>query len=302
MKIFYEASVMRNEKRERRAKVITIANQKGGVAKSTNAIHVAAGLAELGRKSLIIDLDASAGATKKLGAPLVGWNTTFELVNGEEEALNCIITDEDEEVRLPKNIHLVPAGKKLDRIDPFLLDIKNAGVIQQNLLLEPIDKLRGEYDYIILDTPPLVTKYTFPAYKAADYVILSTELEKLSVDALNDANQLIASVRKHGNSKLQLIGVIVNMVPKPLTRLGRHYLDEIDQTYIDEHGESLRFENTIQRNVAIQEAATAKQTLFEYEPTHTAVEQYRGLVREIEARIENREKTSSTESRAVANG
>ncbi len=89
---------------QKRTRVIAIANQKGGVGKTTNTIHIAAGLAERGRKCLIIDLDASAGATKTLGAPLVGWNTAYELMAGEAEPIDAVITDNDNEVRLPKNI------------------------------------------------------------------------------------------------------------------------------------------------------------------------------------------------------
>ena len=106
---------------QKRTRVIAIANQKGGVGKTTNTIHIAAGLAERGRKCLIIDLDASAGATKTLGAPLVGWNTAYELMTGEAEPIDAVITDNDNEVRLPKNIDLIPASTRLSDLDTFLL-------------------------------------------------------------------------------------------------------------------------------------------------------------------------------------
>lgn len=287
---------------ERPTKVVVIANQKGGVGKTTNTIHIAAALAEIGRKCLIVDLDASAGATKTLGAPLVGWNTTYELLSGEVEPADAIITDEDPEVRLPKNIHLIPASPKLNELDSFLNSIDNLGIIPQNLLINPIAQLRGAYDYIILDSPPLVTKTTYPAYKAADYAIFSTQLEKLAIDALEAAMKLLSSVKKHGNSDLILLGVIVSMAPQPLTRLGRHYLGIIDKTATDDSGQSLRFEPSINRHVAIQEAATSRQTLFEYDPSHKAVEQYRKLVRAIEARIKHTQNISETAEEVAVNG
>jgi chromosome partitioning protein len=270
---------------QKQTRVIAIANQKGGVGKTTNTIHIAAGLAERGRKCLIIDLDASAGATKTLGAPLVGWNTTYELMTGEAEPLDAIITDHDEEVRLPKNIHLIPASTKLGEIDTFLNSTDNLGVVPQDLLIVPIRQLRGSYDYILLDSPPLVTKTTFPSYKAADYVILSTQLEKLSVEALEAAMKLVASAKRHGNPQLMLLGVVESMVPQPLTRLAQFFRTTINQLVCDEQGRPLRFDVTLHRHVAIQEAATAKQTLFEYEPTHKAVEHYRKLAAQIEERI-----------------
>src|SRR5262245_63695955 len=116
---------------EQQTRVIMVANQKGGVGKTTNTIHIAAALAELGKKCLIIDLDASSGATKTLGAPLVGWNTTYELLTGEAEPIDAIITDQDPEVKLPRNIHLIPASAKLNELDSFLTSIDNLGIIPQ---------------------------------------------------------------------------------------------------------------------------------------------------------------------------
>lgn len=288
---------------DRRTRVIVVANQKGGVGKTTNTIHIAAALAERGKKCLIIDLDASAGATKTLGAPLVGWNTTYELFAGEVEPVDAIITDQDPEVKLPKNIHLIPSSAKLNELDSFLTSIDNLGVIPQDLLLEPIKSIRGTYDYILLDSPPLVTKTTYPAYKAADYAIFCAQLEKLAVDALEAAMKLVASVKKHGNSRLMLLGVLVSMTPQPFTRLARHFLNVIDQTVRDEEGNSLRFDVSIHRHVAIQEAATAKQTLFQYDPAHKAVEQYRLLVNQIEQRIATAERFQEIDQGGmVANG
>ncbi len=284
---------------EKQTRVISVTNQKGGVGKTTTSLHLAAGFAERGKLCLIIDLDASAGATKTLGVPTVGWNTTYELLAGEAESSDVILTDEDDEVRLPKNIHIIPSSPKLNEIEAFLNSTDNLGIIPQNLLLGPINELRGRYDYVILDSPPLVTKTTFPAYKASDYVLLCTQLEKLSVEALESAMKLLATARKHGNPQLTLIGVVETMVPQPLTRLAQHFRGVIDDVVRDAEGESLRFDVALNRHVAIQEAATAKQTLFQYAPGHKAVEQYRKLVSQIEARIDRIERKQLP---MVANG
>ncbi len=285
-----------------KAKVLMIANQKGGVGKTTTTIHIAAGLAERGKKVLIIDLDASAGATKTLGAPIVGWNTTYDFLTGEVEAAEAVITDQDDEVKLPKNIHLIPASSKLADLDTFLNSVDNLGVIPQDILIEPIRRLRDQYDYIVLDSPPLVTKTTYPSYKAADYVVFTTQLEKLSVEALEQAMKLVASAKRHGNPNLMMVGVVESMVPKPLTRLAQHFRKQIDDLLKDEEGVSLRFSVSLQRNVAIQEAATVKQTIFEYAPAHNVVEQYRILVAEIEGRIAKLDQLKNFEGRAVGNG
>lgn len=136
----------------------------------------------------------------------------------------------------------------------------------------------------------------------ADYVVFTTQLEKLSVEALEQAMKLVASAKRHGNPNLMMVGVVESMVPKPLTRLAQHFRKQIDDLLKDEEGVSLRFNVSLQRNVAIQEAATVKQTIFEYAPTHNVVEQYRILVAEIEKRISKLDQMKNFEGRAVANG
>ncbi|MCB9891017.1 MAG: AAA family ATPase, partial [Planctomycetes bacterium] len=102
----------------RKTRVIAVGNQKGGVGKTTNTIQLAGALAELGRKSLIIDLDVTAGATKSLRAPEEGWVSTFDLLTGTDVS-GCIIGEEEEEVQLPPGIHLIPSSKNLAELDTF---------------------------------------------------------------------------------------------------------------------------------------------------------------------------------------
>ena len=283
-------------------KVIVIANQKGGVGKTTNTIHIARALAELGKKCLIIDLDSSAGATTTLGVPTVGWQTIFEVISREVDTEDAIITDQDVEVPLPKNIHLIPSSPRLNELESFLNRDENLGMVAQDLLLAPIASVRGQYDYVLLDSAPLVTRTTFPAYKVADFAILSTQLEKLSFERLESAMKLISSAQRNGNNRLALLGIVVTMAPQPTTRLAMHYLSQIDNTYLSEDGTPVRFEAIVHRNVAIQEAATAKQTLFEYQPDHRVVQSYRLLAGEIEDRIKRREFRSTPHTPQVANG
>ena len=159
------------EDKKRNTVVIAVGNQKGGVGKTTNTIQLAGALAERGRRSLVIDLDMTSGATKALHAPTEGWISSFELLTGAENAEDTIITNEETEVALPPNIHLVPSSRKLAELDTFLA--LNPWLNHQDLLIGPINRLRGKYDYIFLDTPPQKTKTTIPALKVADYAVLS---------------------------------------------------------------------------------------------------------------------------------
>lgn len=263
--------------------VIAVTNQKGGVAKTTNCISLAAALAELGRVSLIIDLDMTAGATKVLGAPTTGWVSTFELLTGTEPAEDCIITDQDEEVKLPAGIHLIPSSRKLVELDQQLS--KDAWVVPQDILLEPIRQLRGRYDYVFLDTPPQITKTTVPAYKSADFVLLSALPTHLSTEGLAEALKDIQSAQKYGNPNLQLLGVIVSGVRRPLTRLARQLVDYVEKKITAPDGTSLKFPTDVSLSVKLQDAEKLHQTIYQYAPDSDIAEQYRAIARELEARI-----------------
>ncbi|HMI85627.1 MAG TPA: ParA family protein [Polyangiaceae bacterium] len=263
--------------------VIAVTNQKGGVAKTTNCINLAAALAELGRVSLIVDLDMTAGATKVLGAPTTGWVSTYELLTGAEAPVDCIITDQDAEVKLPKGIHLIPSSRKLVELDQFLS--KDAWVVPQDILVEPIKQLRGRYDYIFLDTPPQITKTTVPAYKAADFVLLSALPTHLSTEGLAEALKDIHSAQKYGNQDLQLLGVIISGVRRPLTRLARQLVEYVEKKITAPDGSSLKFKSDVSLSVKLQDAEKQHQTILDYAGDSEIAEQYRAIAREMEARI-----------------
>ena len=279
-----EEKAMQDEvKKEKKTVVISVGNQKGGVGKTTNTIQLASALAERGRLSLIIDLDMTSGATKALRAPTEGWNSAFELLTCTENAEDTIIDNNEEEVPLPHNVHLIPSSRKLAELDTFLS--QNPWVIHQNLLVEPINRLRGRYDYIFLDTPPQKTKTTIPALKVADWSILSAMPDHLAVSALGEALLDIATAQKFANSNLMLHGVIVCAMPKPKTRLARELVSYVERTCVDIIGKSLKFSTEISRSVIIQEAQRVGQSIFQYRPDHLVADEYRALARELEARI-----------------
>src|SRR5262249_52791763 len=148
--------------------VIAVGNQKGGVAKTTNTVHLAAALGELGRKCLIIDLDMNQGATLHIGIPSEAFLGTYEMLIVEEEAEDVIITNEDEGIDLPTNVHIISARRNLEKVEQALLQ-QNKFLITQDVLIGPLKALYGKYDYIFLDTAPNATTPTIAAYKAAKW-------------------------------------------------------------------------------------------------------------------------------------
>jgi chromosome partitioning protein len=263
--------------------VIAVGNQKGGVGKTTNTIQLAGALAERGRKSLIIDLDMTSGATKALRAPTDGWNSSFELLTGAENAEDTIITNEEPEVALPPNIHLVPSSRKLAELDNFLA--QNPWLIHQDLLIEPINRLRGKYDYVFLDTPPQKTKTIIPALKAADFAVLSAMPDHLAVSALAEALADIVAAQRYANERLALLGVIVCAVPRPKTRLARELVAYVERTCVDASGRTLKFSTEIGRSVVVQEAQKIGQTILQYQGDHPVADEYRTLAKEFEDRL-----------------
>ena len=274
---------MKQPQEERHAHVICVGNQKGGVGKTTNCVQLAAAFTERGKKCLIVDLDMTAGATKSLKAPTQGWNDSFDLITGPENARDAVIDNSDDDVKLPPNLHLVPGSGRLKDLEQYLHE--HEWVVHQDMLLGPIDQLRRDYDFIFLDTPPQSTKTTIPALKASDFVILSAMPDRLAIEALGEAIQQIITAQHGPHPDLILLGVILCSIPKPKTRLARALIDSLEQAGEIDEGVPIKFETEISRTVVLQEATQIGQTIFQYSPGHEVAQQYLELADEVERRI-----------------
>ena len=120
--------------------IIAVGNQKGGVGKTTNAVHLAAALGDMGRKCLIIDLDMNQGATRHLGVPSNSFLGTYEVLIGEEQPEDVIITNGDDDVELPKNVDLIAASRKLEGIEEALSQ-HSKFIVEQDILIKPLQDL-----------------------------------------------------------------------------------------------------------------------------------------------------------------
>jgi len=283
----------------RRTRVIAVGNQKGGVGKTTNTVHIARALVERGRKVLIIDLDMNQGATRHFGIVPEAYLGSYEMLVGEEQAAHLTLTQEDEDVSLPENLHLIPAARKLEGIDQALAQ-KSKFITPREVLRGPLESLRGHYDYIFLDTAPNATTPTIASYLAADYFILSAMPDPFAIAGLNDALTDISDAQKRGNSNLALLGVVLSGVDKRTT-LANSLSDFVEKSFqVGGEAESMKFKTSIGRSTVIPQTQKAGKTLFETHSGHKITEAYRALAGEIEERLTRLELGSV--NRSAANG
>ncbi len=268
----------------RNTRVIAIGNQKGGVGKTTNTVHIAAALAEKGRRCLIFDLDMNHGATRHFGIPSDGFLGSFEVLIGAEAPEDVILTGEEEDVALPENLHLIPARRNLEGIDQALA-AKSKFTITQDVLMEPLQTLLGRYDYIFLDTAPNATTPTIAAYKAADWFILSAMPDPFAIAGLDDALQDIQDAQQQGNPDLRLLGVVLVGVDKRTT-LANALTEYVERIFTVGEGKTLKFTTMISRSTVIPQAQKLGQTVLQSHGSHKVAEQYRRLGTEIETRLE----------------
>ncbi|MBS1701783.1 MAG: ParA family protein [Armatimonadetes bacterium] len=274
-----------------KTRVIAVGNQKGGVGKTTNTVHLARALVELGRKVLIIDLDMNHSATRHLGIEPEAFMGSFEMLVGDEPAINLVVSSDDEDTQIPEGLDIIPAARKLEGIDQAVMS-KSKFVTPKEVLKNPLDSLRGRYDYIFLDTAPNATLPTLAAYMTADYFILSAMPDPFAIAGLNDAMRDVMDARQKGNPKLAILGVIVSGVDKR-TSLANALSDFVEQSFrLDAEGESVKFRTSIGRSTVIPLAQKVGRTVFETNSQHKLTDQYRALAREVEARLAKLERQS----------
>jgi len=265
---------------KRQTKVIAIGNQKGGVAKSTTATHLAAAFAELGRKSLIWDLDGNSGTTQSFLIPPT-FLGSYEVMIGEERPEDVILSNDPEVgISLPVGVDVIIARRNIENLDETLRS-HNRFADGRDSLLTPLQQLEGKYDYVFLDTAPNTNPPTMAAYKAAKWFILTATPDPLAIQGLNEAMEDIKAVREHGNANLRLLGVVLSCVDRR-TRLAMQLTSFVKESFPANSG---TFETEISRAVAIPEAQGVGKTIFQTEPSHKVAEEYRKLAREVEARI-----------------
>ena len=265
-----------------RTQIISIGNLKGGVGKTTAAVHLAAALGKLGRKVLIIDLDSSTGATTALGLPAI-YPGSFEMLIGDRSARDVIISNgHDNEVELPANVHIIVGSRDLDNLKSKLEKRSGSAPLQ---LKHELDSLDGEFDYCILDTAPATNEATTAAYLVSHFFVMVTRSEPLSIEGLEATFADIEAVQKLPYSALELLGVILTCVEGKQTKLGRDLTRKLETMFPRERG---LFDTHLHRSIAIPKAQQQGKTLMQTDADHPVAREFTLLAKEFEQRLKNR--------------
>ncbi|MAY74815.1 MAG: hypothetical protein CMJ31_08915 [Phycisphaerae bacterium] len=264
--------------------VIAVGNQKGGVGKTTTAVHIARGMANRGHRTLLWDLDPSAGATKHLGLGPDAYPGTLELLLGEVTPTEAAVTARDNDPWLPERMDLIPSRRRLETIDSEL-SARCRFWNPLDVLAESLHALRGVYDIIVLDTPPsTVLSPSLAAYASSDWFLLAAMPDPLSVTGLADAVRDIEAVRGKANPGLRLLGVVMNAVDMR-TRLARELTAYIDTSLVTPCGDSLRFAETISRSTVVPTSQREGRPVPDVFPEHPVALQFNRLAEAVETRL-----------------
>jgi chromosome partitioning protein len=249
--------------------VLSIANQKGGVGKTTTAINLSSTLAEAGKRVLLIDLDPQANATTSLGFNRneVSISLYEVLLEGISACSAVIPTALD-------NLYLLPANSNLPGAEVELVDREDRAY----LLKRAVDSLASTYDYIIIDSPPSLGLLTLNGFVAADGLIIAMQAEFLALEGLSQLMNTVELVRERLNPCLEIIGVVLTMYDGR-TRLTREVEDSLRQYF--EGSRTIVFETTIPRSVRLAEAPSHGLPINLYAPGSSGTEAYRNLAAEV---------------------
>ncbi|MFU8812838.1 MAG: ParA family protein [Balneolaceae bacterium] len=247
-------------------KIISIANQKGGVGKTTTAINLAASLAAIEHSTLIVDIDPQSNTTSGLGIePKTVTNSIYEVMVGGVD-----ITDAIRETEL-SFLNLVPAHINLVGAEIEMVDRHE----RERILSKALQPVRDQYDFIIIDCPPSLGLLTINALTASHAVLIPVQCEYFALEGLGQLLNTIKIVRQHLNPKLEIEGVLLTMYDTR-TRLSNQVADEVAR-YFDDRV----FKSVIARNVRLAEAPSFGKPAILYDATSVGAKNYLALAREI---------------------
>jgi chromosome partitioning protein len=257
-----------------RARVLTVANQKGGVGKTTTAVSLAAALADVGARVLLVDLDPQGNATSGVGLRVQpGQATIYDVLVSDLDLVDAI------EPTSVRNLFVVPAtidlaGAEIELVSAFSREQK---------LRRALESARGDFDVVLIDCPPSLGLLTVNALSAADGVIVPIQCEYYALEGLGALQRNADLIKANLNPALEVTGFVMTMMDGR-TRLSQQVVDEV----VNHYGDRV-FETRIPRSVRLAEAPSFGQPITVFDPSSKGAKAYRSLALEVLQRLQDQQ-------------
>lgn len=254
------------------ARIISVANQKGGVGKTTTTVNLGACLAQAGKKVLLIDMDAQGNATSGIGIKKSDVSKDIYDVLVNEHPMKDVVhaTNRDDLSIVPATIQLSGAEIEL-----------TAMMARESRLKLAIKEIEQDYDYILIDCPPSLGHLTINSFTASDSILIPVQCEYYALEGLSQLLNTVRLVQKHFNPELRIEGVLLTMYDAR-TNLGSEVVEEV-RKYFRERV----YDTIIPRNVRLSEAPSHGQAIIDYDPRSKGAEYYQALAKEVMHREQN---------------
>lgn len=253
------------------AHILSLVNQKGGVGKTTSAVNIAAALGDMGKRVLLIDSDPQGNATSGVGIRKKGIeHSIYDVIIGNCEAKEAVITTNF------RNLSVIPSHITLAGAELELADADR----RESRIKDALKTLEDDYDYMIIDCPPSLGLLSINALTASSGVIIPMQCEYFALEGLTQLLLTIKLVKKHYNSALDIVGILITMYNGRLN-LTTQVMDELKKYYTDK-----LFKTVVARNIRLSEAPSFGEPILYYDKNSKGAAAYADIAKELAERLD----------------